>query len=360
MTGSSAAINISVKSAEEFRGKMLAWYDRHARIIPWRAQKGQKPDPYAVWLSEIMCQQTTVQAVVPYFLKFLEKWPRVEDLAAADREEIMRAWAGLGYYARARNLHQCAIVIANDYEGVFPDTKEGLGQLPGIGDYTSSAIAAIAFDRSETVVDGNVERIMARIFDVEAPVPRAKKDLKAAAFLFFKKAQRPGDFAQSLMDLGATICTPKSPKCMICPVVDFCAAKVAGTQESRPAREAKKPKPQRAGNVYWVENKAGDILLHRRPDKALLGGMLGLPTDDWREEGAAIPLSLVEKQDLQATGAHIRHVFTHFDLRLDLVKLEDARIEAPDGYFWQPRSLINPDDFPTVFKKAVLLCLAQN
>ncbi|MFP4313200.1 MAG: A/G-specific adenine glycosylase, partial [Alphaproteobacteria bacterium] len=282
MTTSIQAIKISDKKAEEFRGYMLEWYDKHKRTIPWRAMDGQKPDPYHVWLSEIMCQQTTVQAVVPYFLKFIDKWPRVHDLATAEREEVMKAWAGLGYYARARNLHKCAQIISGDYGGRFPENKADLLKLPGIGDYTSSAIAAMAFNKAETVVDGNVERIMARYLAIQTPLPKGKPDLKRAASLLFEGAhERPGDFAQSLMDLGATICTPRSPKCMICPIAEGCKAREQGIQDTLPAKEPQKPKPQKFGYVYWLHNDQGEYLLQTRPDTEMLGGMIALPTSEW-------------------------------------------------------------------------------
>ena len=357
MTSSDKPIKISKKRAEEFRGLMLEWYDEHARSIPWRAKKGEKSNPYHVWLSEIMCQQTTVQAVVPYFLKFIDKWPSVENLAAAEKEEIMREWAGLGYYARARNLHKCAGVIANDYGGAFPQTKVELEKLPGIGDYTSSAITTMAFNNPATVVDGNVERVMARYCDFREPLPKSKKLLKGAAAQFFAGANRHGDFAQSLMDLGAMVCTPRSPKCIVCPVQADCKGRIAGIAENLPAKLPKKKKPQKLGNVYWVENDDGEILLHTRADKDMMGGMVGLPTGAWTEDKLSSD-HLEFLDNIKDQDQHIRHSFTHFDLRLNI---QSASItennDLPDDYFWRAKADISANDFPTLFKKVVVLYL---
>lgn len=341
---------------------MLAWYDRHRRTIPWRAEKGEKSDPYHVWLSEIMCQQTTVPAVIPYFLKFIDKWPRIEDLAAAPREDVMREWAGLGYYARARNLHKCAQMVAHDLGGIFPDNKAGLMALPGIGDYTGAAIATIAFNRPETVVDGNIERVMARQFDITTPIPAAKKEIKLAAAGFFEREhERPGDLAQSLMDLGAAICTPRNPKCGLCPVSDTCAAYDLGVMEARPVKALKKTKPQRHGHIFWITNAADEVLLHTRPDDAMLGGTLALPTTDWPlvGEGLTAP-AILKNAKAQDTGLTVKHSFTHFDLSLLIFRGQGASAaDEPPHYHWQNRSEIKPAHFPTVFKKAVVLCLSQ-
>ena len=359
MAGSEKSIKISKSEVETFRGQMLTWYDQHKRTIPWRVNKGEFPDPYKIWLSEIMCQQTTVQAVIPYFLKFIEKWPDVKSLAAADRDEIMKQWAGLGYYARARNLHKCAGVVANDLGCVFPDTKKELMVLPGIGDYTSSAIAAIAFSAPATVVDGNVERIMARYFNVQAPMPKVKPYLKKCADHFFtEEMERPGDFAQSLMDLGAMICTPKSPKCMICPVAGKCKGRLGGAPESLPKREPKKTKPKRYGAVYWLKNEKDEILLQNRRDTEMLGGMLGLPTSKWQEDNRkGCHEGAYEALELETLGKVI-HSFTHFDLTLDVYAgCVDNNIEV-DGAQWVAYDLLQENEFPTVFKKAVRLCKA--
>ncbi len=228
---------------------LLAWYDRHARVLPWRARKGAAADPYAVWLSEIMLQQTTVATVGPYFMRFLTRWPTVEALAAAPQEEVMKEWAGLGYYSRARNLHACAKTVSSEYGGKFPDTLEELGQLPGIGPYTAAAISAIAFGRSVTVVDGNVERVVARLFDLRTPLPAVKPEIREKAATLTPES-RAGDFAQAMMDLGATVCTPRSPACNRCPINDLCDARAAGTQSLLPARAPKKAKPTRRGACF--------------------------------------------------------------------------------------------------------------
>lgn len=360
MTDQNAPYNISVKEAENFRGKMLEWYDRHGRTtIPWRVPKGHIRDPYHVWLSEIMCQQTTVQAVAPYFLKFIHLWPSISDLASAERDDVMREWAGLGYYARARNLHECAKIVAFEHDGHFPDTKDALMELPGIGDYTGAAIAAIAFNRCETVVDGNVERVMARYCAVETPLPKAKKELKALAAHFFAGEARAGDFAQSLMDLGAGICTPKSPKCVLCPVMEDCTGRKTGEPEIYPKRAPKALRPQKAGEVYWIEDHQGRIMLERRDDKAMLGGMIGLPTSEWVLKGdeASItqPFSFAEIIEI----GQVRHVFTHFELSLNLKRgqVEDSDLPDHGRYFWVDRHDIKPQTFPTLFKKAVLLAM---
>lgn len=301
---------------------LLDWYDREARILPWRAPPGTGPaDPYRVWLSEIMLQQTVVATVKPYFEAFTTRWPTVEALAAAPREEVLAAWAGLGYYARARNLHKCAEVVARDHCGRFPDTEDGLRALPGIGPYTAGAIAAIAFDRRAAAVDGNVERVATRLFAIETPLPDAKPAIREATEGLIP-ADRPGDFAQALMDLGATICVPKSPRCMLCPWRDPCRGRAAGIAETLPRKAPKKAKPERTNVVYAHFREDGAILVERRPDKGLLGGMIGLPGPEWTktpptpEEAAA---SAPGPADWRDVGAEARHVFTHFTLRLKVL-----------------------------------------
>ena len=260
---------------------LLDWYDRHAREMPWRIgpaarRAGIRPDPYRVWLSEVMLQQTTVAAVRAKFERFTALWPRVEDLAAAPEEQVMAEWAGLGYYARARNLHKCARAVAEDLGGRFPDTREGLLKLPGIGPYTAAAIASIAFDRPETVVDGNVERVISRLFAVQTPLPGSKPALTELAAGLTPES-RPGDHAQAMMDLGATICTPAKPACGICPLVSPCAARAAGIAAELPRKAPKKTKPIRFGIAYVARRADGAVLLERRPPRGLLGGMLGWP-----------------------------------------------------------------------------------
>jgi A/G-specific adenine glycosylase len=326
------------------RAALLAWYDAEARRLPWRVPAGQA-DPYRVWLSEVMLQQTTVPHATPYFLKFTQRWPTVRELAAADDGEVMSAWAGLGYYARARNLLACARAVAREHGGIFPNTYEGLRALPGVGDYTAAAVAAIAFDRPSVVLDGNVERVVARLFAVEAPLPGAKPELKRLAGEITETA-RPGDWAQAMMDLGAVICRPKAPLCDRCPVAAFCTARAQGLQERYPLKAAKAERPRRYG-VAYVLTRGGEVALVRRPPKGLLGGMLGLPTSEWRRS----PLSweeAVEAAPAQAAwreAARVEHVFTHFALSLMVL-----RAEAEDEHeaIWM-RDL---GGLPSVFLKA--------
>ncbi|MCW5760921.1 MAG: A/G-specific adenine glycosylase, partial [Phenylobacterium sp.] len=267
------------------RAQLLAWYDENARALPWRVgprdhAAGVRADPYRVWLSEVMLQQTTVPHATPYFLKFTARWPTVADLAREDDGEVMAAWAGLGYYARARNLLACARAVAHDHGGVFPDTEEGLRTLPGLGPYTAAAVGAIAFDRPTNVVDGNVERVMARLYAVEQPLPDAKPELKRLAAALVRD-DRPGDWAQALMDLGATVCRPKAPLCDRCPIAEHCAGLATGAPEAYPRKAAKAERPHRHG-VAYVLTRGDQVALVRRPPQGLLGGMLALPTSAWR------------------------------------------------------------------------------
>lgn len=330
--------------------RLLPWYDRHARDLPWRIgpaarAAGVRPDPYHVWLSEIMLQQTSVAAVAGYFRRFLARWPTVHALAAAEPAEVMAEWAGLGYYARARNLHACAKAVA---AGGFPQTEEGLGALPGVGRYTAAAIAAIAFDRVAVVVDSNVERVMARLHAVDTPLPQAKGVLTACAARH-TPAVRPGDYAQAVMDLGATICTPRRPACGLCPLSEVCAARAAGIAADLPRKAAKAPRPLRRGFAYIVRRADGAVLLERRPEAGLLGGMLGWPGSDWSEAPAEAPPLAADWTD---PGAEVRHVFTHFELRL---ALRVARV-GPDAVAgrgdWIPAAAFRPAALPTVMRKA--------
>lgn len=344
------------KNVEGFRQDLLRWYDKHRRDLPWRAQPGRTPNPYHVWLSEIMLQQTTVPAVIPYFQKFTAKWPGVENLAAAPADEVMQDWAGLGYYARARNLHKCAKFIVSAYGGVFPETADELKKLPGIGDYTSAAITAIAFGRPANVVDGNVERVMARIYAVKEPVPDSKPHLKSLAAVTAKgENARPGDYAQALMDLGATICTPSSPKCMICPVREHCSARAVGIEASLPARKAKGEKPQRHGYIYWIADGRGNVLFERRGEKGLLAGTIGLPTSAWVDraiEKTHLPLSV---EAWQVTGVKILHSFTHFDLELTGITAQapPGKMAGNGDFFWVPARDSAKLGVPTLFRKAL-------
>ncbi|MBR9762043.1 MAG: A/G-specific adenine glycosylase [Rhodobacteraceae bacterium] len=340
---------------------LLSWYDRHARAMPWRTgpaerAAGQRPDPYHVWLSEVMLQQTTVAAVRDYFTRFTTLWPTVGALAAEEDARVMGEWAGLGYYARARNLLKCARVVVSDHGGQFPDTREGLLKLPGVGPYTAAAIASIAFDRPEVVVDGNVERVMARLHDIHTPLPAAKPELTARAAVL-TPAERPGDYAQAVMDLGATICTPRNPACGICPWRGPCAARAAGTAPELPKKTPKKPKPIRLGVAYVARRDDGAWLLETRPDKGLLGGMLGWPGSDWAEAlPAHTPPVAADWQDL---GEEARHTFTHFHLRLAIRVARLPMGANPERGAFLPAATFRPSDLPTVMRKAFDLARGQ-
>ena len=364
MAKAGAVNKITQGRVQEFREKLLGWYDRHGRELPWRYRRGQTPDPYFVWLSEIMLQQTTVTAVAPYFAKFITLWPDIHALAAAPSEDVMREWAGLGYYARARNLHACARLVSNDLNGQFPRTREGLLALPGIGDYTSAAISTIVYNQPETVVDGNVERVMARYFAIQEPLPQSKKKLKELAVPFFDGfTQRPGDLAQALMDLGATICIPKAPRCGLCPVAKQCRGRIEGIAAELPRKDKPVTRPRKYGSVYWIEDTKGKILLHRRPGKGLLGGMVALPTSDWTKNNkTAHPDFILPRtvRDMRRDPMNIQHTFTHFDLQLTL-KTAKIRSKTPpgEGFFWAARNTLEEEGFPTVFRKALNVFLHE-
>ncbi|WP_417242048.1 A/G-specific adenine glycosylase [Celeribacter sp.] len=340
----------------DITGPLLAWYDAHARVLPWRIApqdraRGIIPDPYRVWLSEIMLQQTTVAAVKAYFERFTALWPTVADLAAAPDDAVMAEWAGLGYYARARNLLKCARVIVAEHGGAFPNSHATLLTLPGIGPYTASAVSAIAFDAPETVLDGNVERVMSRLFLVEIPLPTSKPELMALATRLTPTA-RAGDYAQAVMDLGATVCTPKSPACDICPLVHVCRAHRSGVAAQLPKKVPKKPKPVRLGHVYVTRTAAKEWVLEKRPEKGLLGGMLGWPTSEWNEAPSATP-------PYDAPWHHVgevRHTFTHFHLILS-VHVAPC-VTAPEGTVLVPQAAFRPSDLPTLMRKAFDLAQA--
>ncbi len=321
-------------------GRLLAWYRAHARVRPWRARPGEPPDPYAVWLSEIMLQQTTVVTVEPYFRDFMARWPRLADLAAAPLDAVLAAWAGLGYYARARNLHACARELRADHGGRFPDRIEALGALPGIGPYTAAAIAAIAFGRRASVVDGNVERVIARLFAVETPLPGAKAELRCLAEGLLpeepENAFPYGDFAQAMMELGATVCLPKRPRCGLCPLTGDCRARAAGRAEALPRRAPKRARPTRRGVAFWLTRPDGAVLLRRRPESGLLGGMMEVPSTPWR--GAAWNAEAARGHapcaaDWRALPGRITHAFTHFRLELEVwtAAVDGADADGADG-----------------------------
>jgi len=336
---------------------LLAWYDRHARRLPWRVgprdrAAGIAPDPYRVWLSEVMLQQTTVAAVRSYFEAFTSAWPTVADLAAAPREDVMKAWAGLGYYARARNLHACALAVVAGHGGRFPDTAAGLRTLPGIGDYTSAAIAAIAFDEPAPVVDGNVERVVARLFAIETPLPEAKKEIRALQARL-TPAGRPGDYAQAMMDLGAGICTPRRPACALCPVNDNCIAHARGTEERYPVKAARAERPTRYGHAYVAVRPDGAVLLRQRADDGLLGGMSEVPGSAWTADpppAGAPPLAAAWRP----LPGKVVHVFTHFRLELTVSSARLAAMEpAPPGTWWSPPPALPEEALPSVMRKVV-------
>ena len=334
---------------------LLHWYDKHARALPWRnppgAPRPSDPDwPYRVWLSEIMLQQTTVAAVKPYFAKFTSIWPSVNDLAAASEDEVMAAWAGLGYYSRARNLLKCARQVAE--LGGFPETESELRELPGLGAYTAASVAAIAFGQRAVVVDANVERVVARLFGIEEPLPAARKAIRSQAETITPQL-RSGDFAQAMMDLGATICTTKAPRCLLCPLSNGCQARADGEPERLPVKPAKKAKPERRGTAYWIERN-GKVWLITREGTGMLGGMRALPDDGWsaREDGSGKPPQSGDWEDLGA----VRHTFTHAHLTLSVRRLRTNTQPDGEGAWWEV-SQIEEAGLPTLFAKAARLAL---
>lgn len=338
---------------------LLAWYDRHRRRLPWRAEHGAKADPHRVWLSEIMLQQTTVKAAGPYFLRFLARFPDVRSLAAAPLDDVLKLWAGLGYYSRARNLHACAKTVVERHGGRFPAEEAALLALPGVGPYTAAAIGAIAFDRPATVVDGNVERVVTRLFAVEAPMPGAKPEVRRLAATLAPKS-RHGDFAQGMMDLGATICTPRKPACALCPWNEPCEARAAGAPETYPRKAPKAERPTRCGVAFYVERTDGAVLVRARPPKGLLGGMTELPTGRWAADvDLAAPLgSLAAEAPLEAAWRRVpgaaSHVFTHFALELALLAATVPRsTPAPAGARWAAADDLAGEALPSVFRKAI-------
>ncbi len=344
-------------SAETIPPALLGWYDAHGRTLPWRAPPGTPaPEPYRVWLSEVMLQQTTTAAVAPYFKEFTRRWPTVQALAAAEDAEVMAAWAGLGYYARARNLVACARAVA-ERGGAFPDTEAGLRGLPGLGQYTAAAVAAIAFGRRAVVVDANVERVVSRLFAIESPLPGARPAIYAAADTITPDA-RAGDFAQAMMDLGATICTARTPRCLLCPLAQFCAGRRTGEPDRFPIKAPKRAKPDRTGTAYWIARE-GKAWLVQRAEKGMLGGMRALPDDGWAvgaNGSGAPPLA----GPWRNTGV-VSHGFTHFNLALNVLLYsgEDwASLAAMNGEWW-PIGRLDEAGLPTLFAKAARLALAE-
>ena len=325
---------------------LLDWYDAHRRTLPWRAAPGEPADPYRVWLSEVMLQQTTVATVRPRFAAWVARWPDFASLAAADESEVMAAWAGLGYYARARNLVSCARIVTAEHSGRFPDTEAELRRLPGLGDYTAAAVAAIAFGRRAVVIDANVERVVSRL-----AAAATKAEVRAAAEAIVPEA-RAGDVAQAFMDLGSTICVPRRPRCLLCPLRDGCAAFALGTPEAFPVKAAKKPRPLRFGTIFWLA-RAGEVLLVRRPAKGLLGGMRALPTGTWADTppGLADPPAPAQWRVLDGS---VEHGFTHFRLQLALAVAVARPDERVDGEWWAMDRL-GEAGLPTLFARAAAM-----
>jgi A/G-specific adenine glycosylase len=349
---------------------LLAWYDRHRRVLPWRAAPGEPSDPYRVWLSEVMLQQTTVRAVAPYYARFLARWPTVAELAAASLDDVLRAWAGLGYYARARNLHACAREVVLRHGGKFPANEAALRELPGIGAYTAAAIAAIAYGAPATAVDGNVERVVARLYAITTPLPAAKPEISRLAAAL-TPPNRAGDFAQAMMDLGATICTPKKPACALCPWNDSCAARARGEAEMFPRRVPKSEGVLRRGAAFVALRGHGFLLVRTRPVKGLLGGMTEVPTTQWTQNFdetdalAGVPQLSLSKSKRRIAWRRIpgivRHVFTHFPLELSVYAAQfPARTRAPAGMRWIALNELAGEALPSLMRKVVAHALSPN
>jgi A/G-specific adenine glycosylase len=331
---------------------LLAWYDEHRRELPWRARAGLTADPYHVWLSEIMLQQTTVQAVGAYYVKFLKNWPTVRALADASQDDVLTAWAGLGYYARARNLHAAAKVVAGEMDGAFPRSYEGLRGLPGVGDYTAGAIAAIAFDLPHAAMDANAERVIARVFAITEPMPKSKPAMRAALQALVP-AKRAGDFAQALMDMGSLICTPKRPACPRCPWASECAAYARGIQEALPVKAPKMLRPLKRGAAFVARDATGAVLLVRRPEKGLLGNMMQPPLGPWAEAFPSKAEALKQapfKAEWKKRPGIVEHGFTHFQLEIDVYVADVVKRPAFDG-MWAAD--LSKTALPTAMKKIV-------
>jgi len=340
-------------NSSQLARQLLSWYDAHGRQLPWRAPSDARADPYRVWLSEIMLQQTTVAAVKPYFEAFLRRWPRIQDLAAAEQADVLHAWQGLGYYARARNMHACAQTLSATRAGQFPDTEDELLRLPGIGPYTAAAISAIAFGRNATPVDGNVIRVMARMFALEDEMPLGKPRVEDCARRLTPK-DRAGDFAQALMDLGAGVCLPKTPRCDECPWAAACRARQAGNAAAYPRRKRKEQRPRRWGVVFWLARPDGAVLMRRRPSRGLLGGMMEFPSTPWRATEPWTPADAFEFSpeaiSWQQLGGTIEHIFTHFHLELWVLRGQSRQWDDVPG-IWIPPGRFSEHALPTVMKK---------
>ncbi len=350
-------------SETDIASLLLPWYDRHARKLPWRVLPGVQPEPYHIWLSEIMLQQTTVATVGEYFRKFLTLWPTVGDLAAADLDAVLTAWAGLGYYARARNLHKCARIVAQEHNGRFPDSEDTLLTLPGIGRYTAAAIAAIAFNRPAAVMDGNIERVTSRLYDIDTPLPQSKPLLYSHVAAMTPN-HRPGDFAQAMMDLGATVCVPGRPKCMLCPLTSLCTG--MDRAETLPRKQPKKAKPTRRGSAFWITRHDGAVLLRRRVESGLLGGMIEIPSTDWAETGSDRfrDTGLPPLAEAFAEVGEVRHTFTHFHLELRVFAgylRADWAVDGslPEDCIWCLPDRLDDHALPTLMRKVAKAALVR-
>ncbi|MBS0538195.1 MAG: A/G-specific adenine glycosylase [Proteobacteria bacterium] len=338
--------------------RLLAWYDRHRRTMPWRAPAGERTEPYRVWLSEIMLQQTTVATVHDYFHRFVKRWPTVEALADAPLDDVLSAWAGLGYYARARNLHACAKAVVERHGGRFPDEEATLLALPGIGPYTASAIRAIAFDHPASAVDGNVERVIARLLALQTPLPDVKPEIQLRAAELVPR-KRAGDYAQAMMDLGATVCTPRKPSCVICPLMNGCKARALGIAEELPRRAPKADKPTRRGVAFVLSNREGAVLLRKRPPKGLLGGMDEVPSSAWREGKLVVAEALKEAPvpaNWKVLEGGVRHTFTHFHLELTVahaLATTTRLAKLAPGSDWVTIDRLDERALPTVMRKVI-------
>ena len=346
-------------NTSDFQRSLLAWYEKSHRQMPWRAPYGDLADPYHVWLSEIMLQQTTVVTVGAYFIKFTDKWPSIDALARADLDDVLTAWAGLGYYARARNLHKTAKIITGTYNGVFPNDEKSLLTLPGIGPYTAAAIASIAFDNQATVLDGNVERVVSRIYKIKDPLPKSKPILMARAETLSCGNAMPSAYSQAMMELGAMLCKPTKPQCDICPVSEHCTVYLddLSIREQYPFKEKKKKRPKREGRVYWVYHpKTQSFLIRKRGEKGLFAKMMELPSHGWEKEDACNPQDINDliEQEGQEIG-RLKHVFTHFELNVDIVHIDITDHLPPNvlGWQWHPIDAIDAVAFPSLMQKII-------
>lgn len=353
MPNNQPAISARPPDAAALQAAILAWYDANRRDLPWRARPDEQPDPYHVWLSEVMLQQTTVATVRQRYARFLERWPTIHDLAAAPLDDVLHEWQGLGYYARARNLHKCAQAVAAQHGGAFPPSLEALRALPGVGEYTAAAIASIAFALPAAPVDANVERVAARLAAIAEPLPAAKPLIRLAA-VHLEPPARPGDWAQALMDLGTAICSPRAPKCLMCPARAHCQGHQAGIAETLPRKAPKKARPLRRGVVYWLERADGAVLLRQRPPKGMLGGLWEFPSAGWDTKAAVAaddPAIAALAGAWITQNEPVHHGFTHYELELSVQRGMWTGAEPPSGCIWVKPAAFGDYALPTLMKK---------